>query len=84
MKPSQAFGVVVRVLGLLGWLTSFIYLYSAGLIWVFPNYRTNISPAWHYLLASALFFLVGWFLLRRAHLVVAFAYKLRGSDTSDA
>ena len=48
MKPSQAFGVVVRVIGLLGWVAAFFYLVSAAAVFFAPNYRLNVYPWWQY------------------------------------
>jgi hypothetical protein len=84
MKPSQAFGVVVRVVGLLGWVAAFFYLMSAIVVLLAPSYRPVPAYAWwHYLLTSVVCFLAGWFLLRRADRVVAFAYRINNSDASD-
>ncbi len=84
MKPSQAFGVVVRVFGLLGWLSAFFYLLSAVVVLAAPNYRPGVRPWWHYLVSAAIPFLVGWFLMRRAERVVPFAYRTSSSDAPDA
>jgi hypothetical protein len=84
MKPSQAFGVVVRILGLLGWVAAFFYLLSAFIAWVAPDYRAGIRPWWQYAVSAAILFLVGWFLLRRADRLVVFAYPISNSDASDA
>ena len=84
MKPSQAFGVVVRVAGLFGWLAAFFYLMSALIVIVAPEYRAGVRPWWHYALSAVVLFLVGWCLLRRADWFVAFAYRTRSSDAPDA
>jgi hypothetical protein len=84
MKPPQAFGVAVRVVGLLGWLVAFFYLVSTLVVIVAPDYRAGVRPWWQYALAALIFFLLGWFLLRRADRVVAFAYRISNSDASDA
>jgi hypothetical protein len=83
MKPSQAFGIVVRALGLLGWVGSFFYLVSTVVAFVSPNYRPGIYPWWHYFVSGAVLFSVGWVLLRGADRFVAFAYPSRGSDAPD-
>jgi hypothetical protein len=83
MKPAQAFGVAVRIVGLLFFMASILYVASGVLLWVLPNYRPNVSPWWHYLLFALFCFLVGWFLLRRADRVVGFAYRQRDSDEAD-
>lgn len=84
MKPTQAFGVVVRVVGLLGWLASFFYLLSAAVVWASPHFRPDARPWWHYLISAGISFLVGWFFLRRAERVVTFAYGARSSEVADA
>ena len=84
MKPSQAFGVVVRVIGLLGWLGAFFYLLSAVVVLAVPSYRPGVRPWWHYLISAAVLFLVGWFLMRRAERLVTFAYRSSSSDAPDA
>jgi hypothetical protein len=83
MKPSQAFGVVVRVFGLLAWVASLVYVLSAVTVFVAPNYRSDAAPWAHYLFSAAIWFVIGWFLLRRAKRVVAFAYRLSASDATD-
>ena len=83
MKPSQAFGVVVRVLGLLAWLATVAYVGSLLAVLIFPCCSPSAAPWSHYLVAAVIWFLVGWFLLRRADRIVAFAYRLGGSDATD-
>ena len=83
MKPSQAFGVVVRFFGLLSWLASVAYLGSALTVLITPTYRPDAVHWSHYLVAAAVWFVVGWLLLRRADRVVAFAYRLGTSDATD-
>jgi hypothetical protein len=61
MKPSQAFGLVVRVIGLFGWLAAFFYLVSAVVVLAAPDFRPGVRPWWHYLISAAVLFLVGWF-----------------------
>ena len=84
MKPSQAFGVVVRVIGFLGWLGAFFYLLSAVVVLAAPSYRPGVRPWWQYLVSAAILFLLGWFLMRKADRVVAFAYRSSSSDVPDA
>jgi hypothetical protein len=84
MKPSQAFGVVVRVVGLLACLVSLFYVVSVIVVLVDPHYRPSLSPSWHYLIAGAIWLFIGWLLLRKADRVVAFAYRHRNSDAPDA
>jgi len=83
MKPSQAFGVVVRVFGLLAWLASLAYVGSVFALLAAPSCSPSASPWSHYLIAAVLWFVVGWFLLRRAHRMVAFAYGPGSTDAPD-
>jgi hypothetical protein len=83
MKPSQAFGVAVRIFGLLTWLASLAYAASAITVLLSPHYRPDVSPWSHYLMAAAIWFFTGWFLLRRADRIVAFAYHPSSSDGSE-
>jgi hypothetical protein len=48
MKPKEAFGVAVRVVGLLIILVSVLYFVSAIIVFIDPTYRPNLAPAWHY------------------------------------
>ena len=84
MKPSQAFGVAVRIIGLLLSLTSLLYIASAVFVWAFPNSRPNVSPPLHYALYGLFLFLAGWVLLRRADRIVSFTYRHNDSDETDA
>lgn len=71
MNPPQAFGVVVRVLGLLTWLASFAYVASAFKVLAAPCCSPNASPWTHYAVAAVVWFMVGWFLLRRADRILS-------------
>jgi hypothetical protein len=83
MKPSQAFGVVVRTFGLVGWIAAFFYAISAIVAFLAPDYRAGIRPWWQYVVSAVVLFLVGWVLLRRAERLVVFAYRTKNSDASD-
>jgi hypothetical protein len=83
MKPAQAFGVAVRIIGLLFCIASILYVASGILVWVSPNYRPNASSWWHYFVFALFCFLVGWFLLRRTDRVVGFAYRQGDSGVAD-
>ncbi len=74
MKPQQAFGVAVRVIGLIVVLVSILYLVSALVVCIDPTFRPNLPPAWHYLLDGVVELLVGLYLLRGAALVIRFAF----------
>lgn len=84
MKPSQAFRVVVRVTGLLGWLVGIFYLVSASIARLAPKYRAGMRPWWQYAVAASFFFLIEWALLRRVDRVVASAGSIRSPDTAEA
>jgi len=83
MKPSQAFGVIVRTFGLLALVASLAYALSVITVLFSPCCTANDRPWTHYLIAGLIWFLVGWFLLRRANRIVAFAYRLSDSDATD-
>jgi len=84
MKAAQAFGVAVRIVGLLLCLAALFYIASGVLVWLLPNYRPNLSPPWHYLISGLFLLLVGWFFLRRADHIVSIAYGGgQGSDVTD-
>ena len=72
MKPARAVGVLVKVMGLLGWLVGLFYLASTLIALLSPNHRAGIRPWWRYAVAAVFFFAVEWLLLRRADRVVAF------------
>ena len=84
MTPSQAFGVVIRSLGMIGWLAATFYAVSAILAMIWPDYRAGIAPWWHYAVAAAEFFIIGSVLLIKADSFVTLAYRTRHStdDTS--
>jgi hypothetical protein len=83
VRPSQAFGVVVRTFGLVGWIAAFFYVMSAIVAFLAPDYRAGVSPWWHYALSAAVLILVGWLLLKKAEWFVAFAYRTTSADASD-
>jgi len=84
MSPAQAFGVAVRVVGLVVCAASLLYFISAVIVVLNPGYRANLSPPWHYALSGIVSLTIGWFLLRRADRVVAFAYPEHKRQHSDA
>ena len=80
MRPREAFGVAVRVFGLLVSCAAVLYLLSAILLFFVPHYRPDVSPAWHYLLSGGIGLVFGLYLLRGAPHVVRFAYPGELSD----
>ena len=74
MKPRHAFGVAVRVVGLLTTLVGVYFLVCGLVILVDPNYSSKVSPAWHYVLFGVIDFAIGLFLIRGVRHIVRFAY----------
>jgi hypothetical protein len=80
MSARDAFGVSVRVIGLLIVLAGLLYLVDALLLIIDPfyfiKYRPNIPPApmAHYLRTGIVSLVAGLFLLRGARLIEQFAY----------
>ena len=83
MKPSQAFGVAVRVFGLLAWVASSFYFLSAVIVFLSPNFRAGAAPWWHYLISTSIYFVAGLLLLRKADAIVGFAYRRGDIDAPD-
>jgi hypothetical protein len=83
MKPSQAFGVVVRSLGLLAWIAAIAYAVSSALAFFWPTYRSGLSPWWHYLLGVVEFGILGTVLVRKAEWLVRLAYRPSKSGAPD-
>jgi H+/Cl- antiporter ClcA len=80
MKPRQAFGVAVRIIGLILVLVAILYFFSWFILLVDPDYRPNVSPAWHYLVTGVFAIVVGLYLLRGAPKIARFAYPDEDSD----
>jgi hypothetical protein len=78
MEPRQAFGVAVRVIGLLVSCAALLYFLSAIVQFFVPHYRSDAAPAWHYLLTGLVALALGAYLLRGARHVVRFAYPDHG------
>jgi hypothetical protein len=77
MKPKQAFGVVVRTVGLILLIIGALYVVS-GLIALFePRYK----PAWPYFIIGTGGVLISLYLLRGGAHIVQFAYPETESDT---
>jgi hypothetical protein len=83
MKPKDAFGVVVRTIGLILVFTGALYLLSALVVCVAPAFRPNLSPAWHYLAHGVIGGLFGLYFLRGAPGIVRFAYPNEKSDSAN-
>lgn len=73
MKPKQAFGLSVRIVGLLLIIFGLVYFLS-GIVLVFdPNFKPNLAPAWHYFLDGVVSILISLYLLRGAPHIINFA-----------
>ena len=83
MKPSQAFGVFVRCVGLILVLAAAQHFFTGLLLLVEPNSRSNVSPASHLFLYGVVLLVIGWYLLRGAPYIVNFAYPHADSDAKD-
>ena len=83
MKPSQAFGVVIRSLGIIAWIVAAFYAVSAIIALIWPTYRAGVAPWWHYLIGFAEFLVFGTVLLRKADWLVSLGYPTQRSDGSD-
>jgi hypothetical protein len=75
MKPKEAFGVAVRIIGLLVTLASVAYLLSAIILAINPHYRPDAHPAIQYLISGLVLLICGLYLLSGASHIVRFAYR---------
>jgi hypothetical protein len=83
MRPDQVFGVVVRAFGLLAWVSAVYFVFTALVLFADPDPRRTLPLTSHYVAFAILLCCMGWFLLRRAPLVVAYAYRLPKDIASD-
>ena len=74
MTSKNAFGVAVRIVGLLVVLAAILYFLSGIVLLINPQFRPNVGPSWHYFLDGAIGLLIGLYLLRGAPNVILFAY----------
>ena len=79
MKPKEAFGVAVRIVGLLVALASLAYLISAAILAINPHYRPDARPAIQYLISGLVLLVCGLYLLSGASHIVRFAYREKTS-----
>ena len=82
MTPKHAFGVAVRVVGLVVLLAAVLYFISGVILLISPKYRPDVSPAWHYFLSGVIELITGLYLLRGAPFLVRFAYPGENISTS--
>ena len=83
MEPSQAFGVVIRSLGVIAWIVAAFYAVSTIIALTRPTYREGVGPWWHYLIGFVEFLVFGLVLLRKADWLVRLGYRTHDSDRSD-
>jgi hypothetical protein len=83
MSPYQVFGVVVRALGLLACVSAVYFVFTALVLFADPDPRRTLPLTSHYVAFAILLSCMGWFLLRRAPLVVAYAYSLSKDIATD-
>lgn len=83
MGPHQVFGVVVRAFGLLACVSAVYFVFTALVLFADPDPRRTLPLTSHYVAFAILLSCMGWFLLRRAPLVVAYAYRLPKHTSSD-
>jgi hypothetical protein len=79
MKPRHAFGVAVRVVGLIVGLVGVYFLVCGLVLIVNPGYSDKLAPAYHYFIFGVLDSLIGYILIRSARRLVRLAYP----DDSD-
>jgi hypothetical protein len=81
MKPKQAFGIAVRIIGLILLIIALLYIASGFVVLFDPQFKPNLSPAWHYFLDGIVGVLISLYLLRGASHIVRFAYPEEDSET---
>jgi hypothetical protein len=75
MKPAQAFGVSVRIIGLLGCFAAILYLMSGVMLSFGPTCRVQSGyPAWQYFVVGTFVLVISIYFLRGARMIMRFAY----------
>ena len=80
MSAREVFSVAVRIIGLLICLAALLYLLTASLLFVDPEYftkyrpGTSLAPVQHYLLNGLIYLAVGVYFMRGGGLVVRLAF----------
>jgi hypothetical protein len=80
MSPRDAFGVAIRIVGLLIVLAGLLYVIDAALLMIDPEYFNKYksgvptAPMSHYLGTGIAGILVGLYLLRGARMIQRLAY----------
>jgi hypothetical protein len=75
MKPRHAFGVAVRVVGLIVALIGAYFLVCGLVLVIDPEYSVKLAPAWHFFVFGVVDLLAGYCLIRGARRIVRFAYS---------
>ena len=81
MKPKDAFGLAVRIIGLIVALIGVYFLTCGLVIVVAPQYNSKVAPPWHYLLFGGIDLFGGLCLIRGVRCIVRFAYPDEDSDS---
>ena len=81
MKPKQAFGVGVRLVGLIVGLVGIYFLVCGLVLDIDPEYSSKLAPAWHYFLFGIVDLVLGLVLIRGVRGFVRFAYPDDDSDS---
>jgi membrane protein YdbS with pleckstrin-like domain len=79
MKPKQAFGLAVRIAGLIVALIG-AFLLTVGLVNTAEVIFFHGYPRWQSLVFGAVFLLLGYLIIRCARHIVRFAYLDEDSD----
>jgi hypothetical protein len=84
MKPKQAFGVAVRVVGLIVTLVGAYFILCGSVLIIDPEYSAKLAPAWHYFQFGIADTAAGLLLIRGVRFIVRFAFPDKDSDTGDS
>jgi hypothetical protein len=74
MKPGQVFGIIIRTVGLLLFILSWLYVLSGVIVILIPDFKPNLQPSSHYFLSAAAWMVISLYLIRGAPHIVRFAY----------
>lgn len=81
MKPRQAFGVAVRVIGLIVALIGAYFMACGLVLAIDPNTSVKLTPVLQFFIFGVVDLLAGYSLIRGADRVVRFAYS--DDDSND-
>jgi len=86
MKPEQAFGLAVKVIGLIFISTGLVFLICGLVNTIAPVYRdffydSRFAQNWQYFLYGFILGLLGYLIIRCARHIVRFAYPKDDQDS---